>query len=470
MTTSDHDAASASFYAQLEARASRALLLLPTALEGALMGANFRTLDAAKGSATSEPDPGYTVEGGVAVVTVDGALAQRAWSCFIFGGDGYDAITARIGAALADPAVSAVMLSIDSPGGEVAGCFEAVRAIRTAADEAGKPLVAYANEMAASAAYALACACSAIVVPDTGLVGSIGVIAAVTERTGELSRMGRKVHLITSGAHKADGHPAVELSDEARGRMQGEVDHLASVFFAEVAKARPLSMDDAKGLEAGVRYGAAAVDAGLADQVGNSNDAMALARRLAVQGRKDKTMKKTAQRLGLAEDATEDKVLAALDARDPAPLLAALGVESVSAALPLVVAHKSSHEALPALKAKVETQELAATKSAHGAAVEAGHRARKISKAQLEAYRTGKGGEAELEFAAVLNGMSAGQVDALVKGLHELPAAPEGAASRGGHVEADGLTAEDIAAGQKAGLTREQLAAAKKKLAAHDAG
>ena len=227
----------ATFRAALDAALSRPLLLDQRAYEPLLDAGGLRPrLDVMDGEEEDDVGPApFALAGDVAVVTVEGPLSQRAWSCWMFRGDGYDAIVDRARAAFADPQARGVVLRLDSPGGEVAGCFEAVRALRAMARNAGKPLVAYVDEMACSAAYALACACDEIVAPDTGMVGSIGVIMSVASRAGELAARGVSVAVISSGKAKADGHPALPLADDARARLQADVDTLAGIFAAEVA-------------------------------------------------------------------------------------------------------------------------------------------------------------------------------------------------------------------------------------------
>jgi ClpP class serine protease len=74
---------------------------------------------------------------------------------------------------------SAVVLCLDSPGGVVSGLNETVKALQKLQRDSGIPLVAYVNEMAASAAYALACACDEIICPPSAILGSIGVISTI---------------------------------------------------------------------------------------------------------------------------------------------------------------------------------------------------------------------------------------------------------------------------------------------------
>jgi len=330
-TDATHPEPSARLRAGIAAALARPVLLDPRAVEGVRDAAGFRARPEAASASEAPPFTRAGAHGDVAVVDVSGPLAQRAWSCMgMFGGDGYDSILQRVQAALDDRQTAAVVLRMDSPGGEVAGCFECVRALRVAGAAAGKPLVAAVDELCASAAYALACACDAIVAPDTGCVGSVGVILALTERSTQLATAGVTTNVITSGAAKADGHPALPMSPDARARLQAEVDHLAGVFHAEVAAARGMTAAAVRGLEAQCFYGAAAVAAGLADQVGNLNDAIDLARTRAARTSKRTRMEAIAKKLGLPADASEADVLATLAARDLDAARAAQTVASLS--------------------------------------------------------------------------------------------------------------------------------------------
>lgn len=212
---------------------------------------------------------GNALSGRYAVVTIEGPLMQRAtwW-------DGYDAIEQRFTEALAKS--DGVLLKIDSPGGMVAGCFEAVRSMLDAKKASGKPVVAYVDEQCCSAAYALATVADAIALPPSGMIGSVGVIATAAEMSQALKANGIRVAVVTSGARKADGHPAVPMTEAQISRLQADVNTLAGQFFDLVARSRGMSVDGVRALEAGVFLGAAGVDVGLADVVGNAADALAL--------------------------------------------------------------------------------------------------------------------------------------------------------------------------------------------------
>lgn len=210
------------------------------------------------------------MRGSVAVVSIRGPLMHH--ESYFF--DSYDGIKTRVAAALsAQP--KAVVLSIDSPGGLVAGCFEASRAIRAMAEESGVPLYAYCDGQASSAAYALACAASKIYAPPTAMVGSIGVLDAMVDATGMDAAAGLKFALVTSGARKADGNPHQPLTDDAIASAQARVDELAAMFFDLVAESRGLSVDAVRGLDAAQVTGAEAHRAGLVDALGTMDDLLA---------------------------------------------------------------------------------------------------------------------------------------------------------------------------------------------------
>lgn len=211
-----------------------------------------------------DDEPGYEVDRGVAVVTIEGALMDRAGWWW----DGYDAIQSRVAAAHADARVRAVVLDITSPGGMVSGLLDAMRAIRASRAASGKRMVAWVGSGAYSAAYGLASTCDEIVASDTAGAGSVGVIAALMSRVDQLAQDGIDVRVVSSGVEKTDGHPAVPISDAAEGRVQARVRELAAMFFAEVGAGRPdLSADVLTALDGGVRYGRASIAAGLADRV-----------------------------------------------------------------------------------------------------------------------------------------------------------------------------------------------------------
>ncbi|MEM5372844.1 transglycosylase SLT domain-containing protein [Paraburkholderia azotifigens] len=182
----------------------------------------------------------YEVIEGVAVIPIQGTLVAKLGTLHPYSGmTGYDGIRANLLLSLTDDAVRAIVLDIDSPGGEVAGCFDLVDAIHSI--RGIKPIHAILTENAFSAAYALASACDSITVPRTGGTGSIGVIVAHVDFSKALTAAGITVTLITYGAHKADANDMQPLADDARMRIQADVDavavYMAGGFVASIVSA-----------------------------------------------------------------------------------------------------------------------------------------------------------------------------------------------------------------------------------------
>ena len=217
---------------------------------------------------------GYDVVEGIAVVPVIGTLVQKSGSVEpVSGMTGYDVIRTNIAAALADGAVRGIMLDIDSPGGEVAGCFDLVDGIYAARQK--KPFWAALNETACSSAYAIASAANVVSVPRTGLTGSVGVIMMHVEWSKALAAGGVAVTVIQYGDRKADGADNMPLSDAAFQRFQANIDTMGELFVATVARNRGLSPDAVRGQQAMTYLGEQGLAAGLADAVMPPDEAFA---------------------------------------------------------------------------------------------------------------------------------------------------------------------------------------------------
>jgi signal peptide peptidase SppA len=214
----------------------------------------------------------YGVFQGIAVIPVLGTLVQKSgylqpWS----GMTGYDGIRANLSMALEDESVNAILLDIDSNGGEVMGLFDLVDAIYGA--RGLKPIHASLSEVAYSAAYALASAADRILVPRTGGTGSVGVVCAHVDFSKALSKDGIAVTLIHYGARKVDGNEFSPLGDEARSRIQDAVDEMGELFVATVARNRNMTPGAVRDTEAGLFLGAAGVEVGFADAVMSPDEA-----------------------------------------------------------------------------------------------------------------------------------------------------------------------------------------------------
>jgi len=228
--------------------------------------------EAAAYAAPRDADKPYIVtEGQVAVIPVMGSLVQRAGGLDAMSGlTGYNRIERLFRQAQADRDVLAVLLELDSPGGEGAGLFDLADLLRNAA----KPVWAAVNEMAFSAGYAIAAATQRIGVTRTAGVGSVGVIALHMDQSERDAKDGRRYTAIYAGARKNDFSSHEPLSTDARQVLQASIDRMYALFVDHVAAARSMKPEAVRATEAGLFEGQLAVDVGLADVVQPFNDTL----------------------------------------------------------------------------------------------------------------------------------------------------------------------------------------------------
>ena len=211
--------------------------------------------------------------GKVAVIPIHGTLVRRTSGIEAESGlASYTGIAAQLDAALASPEIAAILLDIDSPGGESAGVFDLADRIRAASEV--KPVWAVANDMAFSAAYALASAATRVFVARTGGVGSIGVIAMHVDQSVKDAQDGVRYTAVFAGERKNDLNPHEPISNEAHVVLKAEVDRIYDLFVETVARHRGLDADTVRATEAGLFFGPDAVATGLADAVGSLDDAL----------------------------------------------------------------------------------------------------------------------------------------------------------------------------------------------------
>ncbi len=211
---------------------------------------------------------------GVAVIPIHGTLVRRTVGLEAESGlTSYAALAAQLDAALANPEVATILLDIDSPGGESSGVFDLADRIRAATQV--KPVWAVANDMAFSAAYALASAASKVFVSRTGGVGSIGVIAMHVDQSEKDAQEGVRYTAVFAGDRKNDLNPHEPISGEAHAFLKAEVHRIYGLFVETVARHRGLEPAMVRDTEAGLFFGQAAVAMGLADALGTFDDALA---------------------------------------------------------------------------------------------------------------------------------------------------------------------------------------------------
>ena len=174
--------------------------------------------------------------GSVVVYPISGVIRSRGFAGYFGRVLGSDDHANNLEKLANDPEVKAIVLDVNSPGGDVAGTPELAATIASIRES--KPIVASVSPMAASAAYWLASQCTEICCQPSGQVGSIGVILAHVSYEQYLNNEGVKITMITSGKFKGEGNPYQDLTEEARSRFQGLCDTIYSDFISAVAKGR----------------------------------------------------------------------------------------------------------------------------------------------------------------------------------------------------------------------------------------
>jgi signal peptide peptidase SppA len=226
----------------------------------------------ARGTGSGRPARGQS--SGIAVLPVSGTLVRRTGGMDAMSGlQSYDDIRGMLRTAMADREVAGIVLDVDSPGGEIAGLADLADEIRAAT--ARKPIFAVADDHALSAAYWLASAASRVFVTQTGGVGSIGIIAMHLDRSGFDQKAGLAYTVVAAGAQKNDFSPHGPLSERAKAALKADVDRVHGMFVNAVARNRQLPAAKVRGTEAALYLGADAVKAGLADDIGTLDDAVA---------------------------------------------------------------------------------------------------------------------------------------------------------------------------------------------------
>lgn len=211
----------------------------------------------------ADPEPTTQKVGKVGLVRMQGIIGQHLSRLETMCG-GYDLaqLSDDLDKMANDSSVERVLLVVRSPGGSVGGVPEAAAMVKNYPKE----LVAYTDDMAASAAYWIASQASEVWISPSSEVGSIGVYSAIVDESAAWAREGYKLELMKAGKHKAAGIPGLPLSDEDKAIIQAEVDELYDEFKDAVQQGR--RMDISEDVMQGQMFrGQKAVDVGLADGV-----------------------------------------------------------------------------------------------------------------------------------------------------------------------------------------------------------
>lgn len=178
-----------------------------------------------------------------------------------------------------DPSIKAIVLRVDSPGGGVAPSQEIYEEIKKVKQK--KKVVVSMGSVAASGGYYISCPADKIVANPGTLTGSIGVIMELPNFEGLMNKIGVKTEVIKSGRHKDMASAFRTMLPEERKLLQNVLDDVHEQFINAVADGRNMKVKDIKELADGrIFTGKNAKAIGLADELGNLEDAINLAAKL----------------------------------------------------------------------------------------------------------------------------------------------------------------------------------------------
>lgn len=177
--------------------------------------------------------------------------------------------------------VASIILRIDSPGGSTGAVQEIYQEIKRVRGE-GKVFITSFENIGASGAYYIAAATNYIIANPGTLTGSIGVIMAVNNFRELLDKIGLKAEVVKSGKYKDIGSPVRNMTPSEKELIQSLTDNVHNQFIEAVSKGRKIKKEKLANIEDGrLLTGLQAYEAGLVDQLGNINDAIKVAAKLA---------------------------------------------------------------------------------------------------------------------------------------------------------------------------------------------
>ncbi|WP_396610291.1 signal peptide peptidase SppA [Haloferax sp. S1W] len=207
----------------------------------------------------------------VAEVAVEGPITRDGGRGPIPGGaigTPADDIVEQIDAASEDTHAEALLLKLNTPGGEVLPSDD----IRRAAAEFDGPTVAYATDVCASGGYWIASGCDELWSHDASVVGSIGVIGSSVNASELADRLGITYERFAAGKYKDAGNVLKEPTDDEREYLQGLIDDYYDDFVETVAEGREMDPETIRETEARVYLGEEASAIGLVDELGTRAD------------------------------------------------------------------------------------------------------------------------------------------------------------------------------------------------------
>ena len=190
---------------------------------------------------------------------------------------GSETLVRAIRDAREDDSIQAIVLRIDSPGGAAIASDIIWRELTLARDD--KPIIASMSDLAASGGYYIAMPAHAIVAQAATLTGSIGVVGGKFALGGTFDKLGIDTETVADGKLADINSPVAPYSDDARVRLQQQIDAIYETFLDKAARGRSMTRDAVHAVAQGrVWTGRQAKDLGLVDELGGLARAVAVAK------------------------------------------------------------------------------------------------------------------------------------------------------------------------------------------------
>jgi protease-4 len=170
------------------------------------------------------------IEGTISALTGTGALARE--------GDILSQVYYRLERAAADPLVKAVIVRLETPGGEVTASDIVYHEILKFKEKTKRPVVGLMMSVAASGGYYIASACDTIIAHPSTITGSIGVISIFPSVESLFDKIGIKMNIIKSGGMKDAGSPFRSMTEDEKKSFQTIIDEYYGDFLSVIVAGR----------------------------------------------------------------------------------------------------------------------------------------------------------------------------------------------------------------------------------------
>jgi signal peptide peptidase SppA len=192
-----------------------------------------------EGDVVDRDDNYYVLDGSVGVVPVSGVIAK--YSRMVNGvsqprGSSIEMLNKQLDRAMDDDSVKSILLHIESPGGSIAGLMDFADNVFEASKQ--KPVIAFADDLACSAAYWIGSQASEFYANKSAVVGSIGVYSLLLDSSGAYEKAGLKMHIVRSGENKGVGAQGIEITDEQVSTIQTVIDAHYEGFIGAILRGR----------------------------------------------------------------------------------------------------------------------------------------------------------------------------------------------------------------------------------------